>query len=94
MSNVAMEHGTHLAIKAVPVAQRDSWSFHLPLHWFAATCLREIARGPTYASTLIDRLLKDQVNGGGRLCIRNLTQKLMLKNNNDNDRNEVVERLF
>lgn len=94
MSTVAVEHGTYLAMKAVPVAQGDSWSFHLPLHRFAAACLREVARRPTSASTSMDGLEVDQVNVEGGLCIENLIQKLMPNDDDGDDGDEAVESLF
>jgi len=46
MSSSAVKFGSYMAMKALPVSQTKSWSFHLPLHRFVATCLREIARRP------------------------------------------------
>lgn len=30
----------------LPLSQIQSWSFHLPLHRFAAACIREVSRRP------------------------------------------------
>ena len=46
MSSVAADHNAPIAMKALPVAQSQLWSFHLPLHRFVASCLREVARRP------------------------------------------------
>lgn len=46
MSSSAVRFGSYMAMKALPVSQTKSWSFHLPLHRFVATSLREIARRP------------------------------------------------
>lgn len=46
MSSSAVRYGSHMAMRALSVAQTKSWSFHLPLHRFIATSLREIARRP------------------------------------------------
>ncbi len=43
-STVAMACGTALAMVALPLPQIARWSFHLPLHRFAATCIREVSR--------------------------------------------------
>jgi len=96
MSTVAVEHGTYLAMRAVPVAQGDSWSFHLPLHRFAAACLREVARRPTStsASTSMGGLDEDQVKAEGGLCIEDLLQKLMPNDDDGDDGEEAVYRLF
>jgi hypothetical protein len=29
---------------ALPLPQSAVWSFHLPLHWFVAACIREVSR--------------------------------------------------
>jgi len=46
MSTVAVRHGTHLVMDALPVAQGHTWTFHLPLHRFVAASLRKVARRP------------------------------------------------
>ena len=46
MSSAAVQHGTAVAMKALPISQCQSFSFHLPLHRFVASCLRELARHP------------------------------------------------
>lgn len=46
MSTVAADNGTPMAMKALSVAQSQVWSFHLPLHRFVASCLREVSRRP------------------------------------------------
>ena len=55
-STVASSHGTNLAMAALPLSQIQSWSFHLPLHRFAAACIREVARRPGYGG--MDDLLR------------------------------------
>jgi len=47
ISTIAMQHGTHLTMIVMPVVQGNNWSFHLPLHRFAAACLREVVRRPS-----------------------------------------------
>jgi len=56
MSTITVKHGTHLGMRAMPVAQDDSWSFHLLLHHFASACLGEVARRPlsSPASDIVD----------------------------------------
>ena len=43
-STVASAHGSVLAMAAIPLPQIAVWSFHLPLHRFAASCIRELSR--------------------------------------------------
>jgi len=43
-STVAVAHGSPLAMAALPLAQTKTWSFHLPLHRFVSTCIREVCR--------------------------------------------------
>lgn len=43
-STVASSHGSVLAMAAIPLPQIAVWSFHLPLHRFAASCIREVSR--------------------------------------------------
>jgi len=43
-STVATAHGSALAMVALPLPQIAVWSFHLPLHRFAAACIREVSR--------------------------------------------------
>jgi len=45
-STVASSHGTNLAMAALPFSQIQMWSFHLPLHRFAAACIQEVCRRP------------------------------------------------
>ena len=40
-STVAAAHGSPLAMVAIPLPQTAPWSFHLPLHRFVATCIRD-----------------------------------------------------
>ena len=88
MSTIAVEHGTHLAMKAIPVAQSDSWSFHLPLHRFTAACLREVARRPS------------SLSGEGEVSmmgIEDLLRKLMLpvaKDDDGGDKEAIELRVF
>lgn len=44
LSSVAVDHDAPVAMKSLPVAQSQRWSFHLPLHRFVAACLREVSR--------------------------------------------------
>lgn len=46
MSTVAADCGAPMAMKTLPVAQSQVWSFHLPLHRFVAASLREVSRRP------------------------------------------------
>jgi hypothetical protein len=46
MSTVSADNNAPMAIKALSVAQSQVWSFHLPLHRFVASCLREVSRRP------------------------------------------------
>ena len=46
MSSVAVDNNSHVAMKALSVAQSHLWSFHLPLHRFIASCVREVSRRP------------------------------------------------
>jgi hypothetical protein len=55
-STVASFHGTNLAMAALPLSQIQMWSFHLPLHRFAAACIREVSRRPESGG--IDDLLR------------------------------------
>lgn len=41
-STIAAAHGLPLAMVAIPLPQTAPWSFHLPLHQFAAACIHEI----------------------------------------------------
>jgi hypothetical protein len=41
-STVASNHGTALAMQQIPIAQITPFSFHLPLHRFVASCIREL----------------------------------------------------
>lgn len=43
-STIATQHGSPLAMAALPVPQISVWSFHLPLHRFVAACIREVSR--------------------------------------------------
>lgn len=43
-SVVASAHGSELAMAAIPLPQIAVWSFHLPLHRFVASCIREVCR--------------------------------------------------
>lgn len=43
-STVAVQHGSPLAMAALPLPQIAVWSFHLPLHRFVAACIREVSR--------------------------------------------------
>lgn len=40
-STISVKHGSVLAFQAIPMSQDTPFSFHLPLHRFVATCLRE-----------------------------------------------------
>lgn len=55
-STVASSHGTNVAMAALPLSQIQQWSFHLPLHRFAAACIREVSRRPEDGG--IDDLLR------------------------------------
>lgn len=46
MSTIAADNNVPTAMKALSVAQSQIWSFHLPLHRFVASCLREVSRRP------------------------------------------------
>jgi len=54
---VTSRQGTALAFTALPVSQVRSWSFHLPLHRFVASCLREVFRRPNGGPGGIDALI-------------------------------------
>jgi hypothetical protein len=43
---VAVQHGCLKALNVLPILQNSRWSFHIPLHRFVSSCLREIARRP------------------------------------------------
>jgi len=60
-STVASAHGSVLAMAAIPLPQIAVWSFHLPLHRFAASCIREVSRrndnaGESGLAALLDML--------------------------------------
>ena len=57
-STVAAACGTALAMVALPLPQITIWSFHLPLHRFAATCIRELTRRHVTDSDGISKLLE------------------------------------
>jgi hypothetical protein len=46
MPSVAVKYGCPTTVNVLPVTQLYDWSFHLPLHRFLATCLREVGRRP------------------------------------------------
>ena len=41
---VAVQHGCLKALNVLPILQNSRWSFHIPLHRFVSSCLREIAK--------------------------------------------------
>lgn len=43
-STIASAHRSVLAMAAIPLPQIAVWSFHLPLHRFVASCIRELCR--------------------------------------------------
>ena len=56
-ATVASKHGAPLAAAAIPVSQIRSWSFHLPLHRFVASCIRDVARRAIDSNGSIDALV-------------------------------------
>ncbi len=81
MSTLAAKYGTDLASRALPISQVCVWSFHLPLHRFLASCLREVARRPnTIGSGGIEDLLQTKLmnwqflNRKGNLLFRGLME--------------------
>lgn len=75
MSTVASMHGTPLAIRALPVAQVHPFSFHLPLHRFAAACLCEVMRQPVASS--MDNLLTRLHNAGNKAQVKKMVCGVM-----------------
>lgn len=61
-STVASAHGTPLAMTALPLSQLEPFSFHLPLHRFAAACAREVCRRPDDKGGLLTLIGKFRVN--------------------------------
>jgi hypothetical protein len=55
---IASNRGTALASRALPISQVRPWSFHLPLHRFVASCLREVALRPTDGNGSINSLIR------------------------------------
>ena len=51
MSTIAFKNGCPLATAALSIPQSKRWSFHFPLHRFAAACLREVERRNSSIST-------------------------------------------
>lgn len=64
MSSIAFSHGSPSVLKALPVAQTNPWSFHLPLFRFLAFCLIEMSRRP-YNSAFGALLQKIRETEGG-----------------------------
>ena len=64
---IASNRGTALASRALPISQVRPWSFHLPLHRFVASCLREVALRPTDGNGSIKSLIAmlGNLDGGG-----------------------------
>lgn len=56
-STIASNRGTALASRALPISQVRPWSFHLPLHRFVASCLREVALRPADGDGSINTLI-------------------------------------
>jgi hypothetical protein len=61
-STVASAHGTPLAMTALPLSQLEPFSFHLPLHRFAAACAREVSRRTDDIGGLLTLIGKFRVN--------------------------------
>ncbi len=61
-STVASAHGTPLAMIALPLSQLEPFSFHLPLHRFAAACAREVSRRTDDNGGLLELINKFRVN--------------------------------
>ncbi|KAK1739980.1 E3 ubiquitin-protein ligase [Skeletonema marinoi] len=61
-STVASAHGTPLAMTALPLSQLEPFSFHLPLHRFAAACAREVCRRNDGSGGLLKLIDKFRVN--------------------------------
>lgn len=61
-STVASAHGTPLAMVALPLSQLEPFSFHLPLHRFAAACAREVSRRTDDNGGLLELVDKFRVN--------------------------------
>ena len=61
-STVASAHGTPLAMTALPLSQLEPFSFHLPLHRFAAACAREVCRRTDSSGGLLKLIDKFRVN--------------------------------
>lgn len=58
ISTIAIRHGCPLFFNALPIAQTDKWSFHIPLHRFLSACVKEVAKRPSQANkTGIELLL-------------------------------------
>ena len=57
-STVAAACGAALAMVALPLPQIAIWSFHLPLHRFTATCIRELSCRHVTDSDGISKLLE------------------------------------
>eukprot|EP00977_Amphora_coffeiformis_P002502 scaffold469_cov160-Amphora_coffeaeformis.AAC.7 len=54
LSHIARLSGSRLAMRHMCVAQSSPISFHLPLHRFAATCVRELCLRRDGAASLVD----------------------------------------
>jgi len=63
-STVAAKRGTALAMKQLPVSQVTAFSFHLPLHRFVASCIRELCLRTDdigFGMTALGKLLNDRL---------------------------------
>lgn len=58
-STVSAKHGSVLAFTALPMSQMTPFSFHLPLHRFAAACLREVCLRDDGVAELQEQLLQN-----------------------------------
>ena len=56
-STVSIKHATPSIFSALYLPQSYPWSFHYPLHRFAASCLRECARRETQGMVELEHLL-------------------------------------
>lgn len=63
-STVAAKRGTPLAMKQLPVSQVTPFSFHLPLHRFVSSCLRELCIRTDdvgFGMTALSKLLRERL---------------------------------
>ena len=66
-STIASAHGTPLAMTALPLSQLEPFSFHLPLHRFAAACGREVSRRSDDDGGLMNLIDKFRVDSNANI---------------------------